>query len=163
MLAQRLVESDPQRVVGILDRLEYYGRIAAATGVPGAQDTISYDSGVIVVEATRGGPKDVTPLIDAFLRIRKCTDGVQGLSIGMIKARILVAAELERTGRIEASERVASSLAGVGAEALEEARRELVAHENESFWEVTDRQINIDWVRPELRPFVEGVVAAAKK
>jgi hypothetical protein len=39
---------------------------------------------------------------------------------------------------------------------LADAGRDLLTQEERSFWEVTDRQLNLEWVPPEGRPHLQG-------
>ena len=163
-LAERLVETDTAHAVAVVDHLEYYSRMAAAIGVSSALDIIGYDAGAVVVEATRLGPEGVMPFVESFLRIRRsASEDVSGLSGGLLKARVIVAAELEAAGLTAAAGRVEATLATVDRKNLEVARRELLDHDVESFWEVTDRQINLDYVRPALRPFATAVIEKSGK
>ena len=99
-------------------------------------------------------------LITTFLSIGHAAYGDESKppSAGILKARVLTAARLASAGLDAESKRIESSLHPLSEAARRMLRTELLGDVPEHFWEVTDRQENLDWVPEETRLYVEEIV-----
>ncbi len=148
--------ADPAAVVEMARHLAYYGAMAARAGMPFAHDLVSYDLGAVVASAAQRERPELVPLVDAFLAAGDVRDE---LTAGVIKSRLLAAASLRAAEHPLLAEHVEASVRGAARDLLERASEDLLSEETpRSFWEVTDRQLNLDWVAPALRPVLRDVV-----
>ena len=167
LVAEVLWEKHPGRAGVIARHLDYYGRAAAQAGIPFAQDLVAYDLGALISHAVqadraaRRDPKELDDLLSVFLALERpaSPSGQPGVSAGMIKARILLAARLERLDHHLRAGRIEASFSALHAGALRSAGADLREGSEESFWEATDRQQNLDYVEPSLRDFVEAILS----
>jgi hypothetical protein len=167
-LAESIWRKMPDVVVGMMKHLDYYGRSASMAGIEFAYDLVAYDMAEIAIYTARAKNHSPAPIVEAFLKIRspRACDVDKGPSIGMIKAGVKMAVELSALNEPVLAARVEEALSHAEACLLEQARRDLVDTTDESFWEVTDRQRNLDFVEDEKRPaviaMVERIIAKAK-
>jgi hypothetical protein len=75
----------------------------------------------------------------------------------VVKAKVALGGFFEEMGLDAERKLVAANLRGVPREALEAAERDLVAAER-SFHEVTDRQVNLEYLGPERRKHAQAFV-----
>jgi hypothetical protein len=82
-------------------------------------------------------------------------------SVRLTKSQVLLAAFF--AGKSMEAERVAvlGAILRASAAHIETARAAMLATEDPVFWEVTDRQKNLDHVAPERRAAVEKILAEA--
>ena len=140
--------------------LGHYGRYALANGVAFVPQFMAFDLGTIVIRAAeRDSP--ATPALLAELLALKHLAGLEPLLL-IVKAKAIAGGSLLEQGRVAEAERLRGNLADVPEEALVQAERELMALADNSFWEVTDRQVNFEWVPPERRPAVQKFFALVR-
>ncbi len=158
-MAERLWEAYPRKVLQIGTYLDYYAGMALAADLPFAHDLVAYDLGHILTSVEPKQP-EYGQLLELYLKRPKPVkdNGNHGLTEGLFKARLLTAARLHERGNHEAAEQVEQGLKEL-AVALPKATGERLLEETEEFfWEVTDRQQNLDYVPPSTRPFVREVL-----
>jgi hypothetical protein len=68
-----------------------------------------------------------------------------------IKGKAVVGGRLLELGREQEVQAVRQALAEVPPDVLRRAEQELLSLKDRVFWEVTDRQVNFEWVPPERR------------
>jgi hypothetical protein len=162
LLAIRLYEAHPGLSVRIARHLDYYGGRAARMGLAFARDLAHYDLGAILAYAALFDLPEIEALVDVFLRDapREGGPAPEPLSPGMLKARLILISSLLDQRRGELAARVEQSLRGQPASVLRIARDELLGEEvEECFWEVTDRQMNLDYLPRAQRTHVAGVLS----
>lgn len=141
-------------VVAAVRRLDLYGRRAAAAGRPFAHALVAYDVGRILVSAEEGSAH-YADLLTAFLSIGAHPDRAGEAPHRLfVKARAVTAARLAASGRERAGEAVFVSLRDVAPEVLRGAVDEVLGISDPWFWEVTDRQENVDWLPPAARAWL---------
>jgi hypothetical protein len=141
-------------VVVAVRRLDLYGRRAAAAGRPFAHALVAYDVGRILVSAEEKSAH-YADLLTAFLTIGAHPDRAGEAPHRLfVKARAVTAARLAASGRERAGEAVFVSLRDVAPEVLRGAVDEVLGISDPWFWEVTDRQENVDWLPPSARAWL---------
>ena len=76
----------------------------------------------------------------------------------IVEARIKLGAMLLAAGKDEAAARVRASLEGIEADVLQKSAADLLGAAR-VYHEVTDRQVDVRWIAPELRGSVDRFVA----
>lgn len=159
-VAERLWEAYPQKVLQIGEYLGYYARMALEADLPFAHDLVAYDLGHVITSVEPKEP-EFSLLLELYLNPRNPTDGNldSGITAGLFKARLLTAAKLLERGNRGAAERIVRSLKEIVGQIPKFTGEQLLEETEEFFWEVTDRQQNLDYVPPAARPFVREVLA----
>lgn len=154
-LMRRLLGTHPDSVRAMVGYLGYYGRTARQLGLPFIHELASYELAELCETACLEGlPADTAGLLDAVLAM----EGVED-SAGLVKSRVILGSFfLERKLEAPAS-RVVASLAVVPGPVVEQARRELLETERRVFWEITDRQVNFDYVDPSRKARVAELLS----
>lgn len=158
-LAAQLWRSRPAAVVEMLRRADQYGRRAADADVVFAHALVAYDFGRVLVAAD---PKDrgYADLLRAYLATGAGRpDELHRL---FVKARLVTAARLGAADRPETAATLLSSLDSVPDAVFHSAADEILGTEDPWFWEVTDRQENLDWLAPEARRWLTRTAAGRK-
>ena len=153
LMARHLWRRYPDRVLQIGERLRYYARMAEKSGLPFAMDLIAYDWGGVLAGVSDDRP-EFEDLLNSFLAIK----GQDGLSTGVFKARLVTAARLRQRGAHRAADHVENSFRGVDAELIRATCGQLLADADPYFWEVTDRQHNLDYVPPETKQHIQRIL-----
>ena len=158
--------------------LGHYARYALANGVAFVPQFMAFDLGQVAIRASeRGRPLTPTPLppegergrgegaAAAFLTELLELKHFAGLEplLMIVKAKATTGAALMDLGRVAEAERLRANLADVPEPVLAQAERELLALQDPSFWEVTDRQLNFEWVPLEKRPTLQKFFALARR
>jgi predicted membrane protein DUF2254 len=160
LLAIELWETRPALVVRIARYLDYYGRMAATLGMGFAQELVAYDLGAVVAHAIVHEKPWADPLFKVFLQIRRpgTPSVAMGLSPGLFKARLILAATLMEGRRLDLASQIEKSLIGVPRDLVHQAREDLLGDVEECFWEVTDRQVNLDYLPPSRKGHVAVIL-----
>ncbi|MCZ7685339.1 MAG: hypothetical protein M5U28_43790, partial [Sandaracinaceae bacterium] len=79
----------------------------------------------------------------------------------VLKAKLMLGGFFVERGEDEAASRVTEHLRDVSTASLRRAEKDLMQAER-VFFEVTDRQINLEWLAPERRPHVASFVRASR-
>ncbi len=153
LLASDLLRDYPKVVVDIAEHLRYYAGFARFQGMAFVYELAAFDLMSVVRAAFEKKAQTRTELLERFLAFES-----DKASVRLTKARVVLAAALS-SGPFEAeAERVRETLRASPREMLAEAGRSLLGTTDPVFWEVTDRQLNLDYVEPELRPHVARVL-----
>jgi hypothetical protein len=165
LLGIELWPSRPALVVRIARHLDYYGRMAAMAGIGFAQELVAYDLGAIVAYAVAHEKPWVELLLKVFLQMRRpgAPSVAAGLSPGLFKARLILAATLMEGRRSDLVGRIQQSLLGVSMDLVRQAREDLLGDVDECFWEVTDRQVNLDYLTPSRKQHVASILEWVEK
>lgn len=155
-LARELLRARPETAAAIAGYLKYYAELARATGVPFVCELIGYDLAQIVEWAYEVGSDRRAALLETLLAIEPLTDG--RASLRLTKAKVLLAAYFLEHGCEPECERVLAACGRVPAPLLRQIEKDFQETTDREFWEVTDRQVNFDWVAPERAPSVHDVM-----
>lgn len=139
----------------------HYSQIALATGMAFVTQLVAFDLGVVVMQAfARKSP--AAPNLLACLLELKHRAGVDPVPL-IVKAKAIVGASLAADPQGSASaEQVRENLSDLPEETLHQVEQDLMKLDDRSFWEVTDRQVNFEWVPPERRPAVQQFLATVR-
>lgn len=175
MTAINLVAQRPDQCVVMAKRLGYYAHMAGETGLAFARDLMAYDLGRVIeaaaselqpppLETTPSQPPGITPdrlgqLVDHFLAVSDLPTH-RGTAPGLIKARLITAAGLRYRGCLDAASRIENTLAKSHSQETKRLGQQLLTQTDAYFWEVTDRQQNLDYVPAKLLPHLQEIIDA---
>ena len=152
LMALHLWDPYPERVLQIGKRLCYYAEIAEKTELPFALDLIAYDWGVVVA-----GVADRRPEFDELLQSFLAVQVRSRFQPGIYKARLIAAAQLRQKGFHKASDKIEKSFKSKDADLIRPVLDQLLIETDPYFWEVTDRQQNLDYVPPEIKKHLHTI------
>ncbi len=155
-LAVDLLRERPLMALQIGRHLKYYAEFARWQGMAFIYELVAADLGGLVESAYEAGAPtraDLLAVLDSFE-----TDKA---AARLTKSRAILAAYFESKGLAAEAARMRSCLERTDPPLLEAARAHLLATDDPVFWEVTDRQRNLDYVEPVRRAAVRRVLEAA--
>ncbi len=138
-------------------RFHGYAQQAAGAGIAFATQIAGYDLGWLALEATKRESAAADDLLGEVLAFRHGTAPEPLLLL--VKAKFILGAGLLECGHRVQAERVAANLRDLPPALLSQVATELVEQTQRAFWEVTDRQVNFEWLSPEHRAFVPQFAA----
>lgn len=153
-LAEQLSER-PNVVRDSARHLAAYAMDARKAGVHGVSSFAAFDLAEIAIHTQETGSSVASDVLEAALSVGWTGATHENM---IVEARIKLGAMLLSLGKDEAAERVRRSLADVAHDALRRCADDLLAADR-VFHEVTDRQVDVRWIPPELRASVEKFVA----
>ena len=145
----------PDTLRSIARGFHYYGDVARSAGLDFVEDMAAFDLGFVVRRAYDEKSPMARAVLDEELAISHVRKGVVAPLI--VKAKLILGAYFLQTGRAAEAALVRADLAGVAPDALASAERGLLAAER-SFFEVTARQVNFEYVAPERREHLQAFV-----
>jgi hypothetical protein len=151
LLARDLVDR-PRFLEEIGRRFRGYSELAEAAGLDFVPQLAGFDLGWVVCRAYEAGSPAAPNLLGELLALDHRA-GRRGL---LVKAKLILGGHLLGQGLQAEAGRVRDTLADVPEAVLAGAGRDLLTQEERSFWEVTDRQLNLEWVPPEGRPHLQA-------
>jgi len=131
-----------------------YALEARRNGLGAVPSFAVYDLAAIVVDAHEASRDAESELLDATLSIGWVGTTPEDM---IVEARIKLGACLLALEDETGVARVKASLAGISKPELERCARELLRAPR-AFHEVTDRQLDLRWIPPDRRPFVDKFV-----
>jgi hypothetical protein len=155
LLAKDLRER-PQLLKDILFYFRYYADSARRTGLAFVAQLAAFDTAYIVRRAYEIDSSVKDELLAEVLALEHIRDGE--LDRFVIKAKIVLGGFFLEHDLEGPAQRVASNLVDIPSEVLQRAERELLEADR-TFFEITDRQLNLEWVAPARRPHVQAFVA----
>ncbi len=155
-LLARDLEDVPDRQREIARHVRFYAASARAGGVPFIQHLAAFELGFIVRRAYEEGGEAARDLLDHALAIPH-REGDARIPM-VVKAKLKLGGFFVQRGLAAEAKVVADDLADVPASELRAAEQELLSAER-SFFEVTDRQENLDYLKPERRAPTQRFVA----
>ncbi len=150
-LAEKLITSRPWLVRKIAFYFSYYALEAEKAGLDYVVETVAYDLNILNQKAWDEGMEGAEEVLDTFLRLaeeleeRGLTRGLHGVR----KMYAILGSHFLLNGNSGLAHRVASKLSSVPPEELRAIRDEILSVTDPSFWEVTERIINFDYIDPE--------------
>jgi Predicted membrane protein (DUF2254) len=152
ILAEELLEDDPELVLAIAYYFTYYGQVARDMQIGFVVDSTAHDLGSLVRHAWERKASIADRLLDTFLRY----DGAG--SLGVTKAQAILGSYFVMTEQAGAAEQVRDRLRSLDPARRERLGRELLAVRREKYWEVNERRMNMEYVpddqREKLREFL---------
>jgi hypothetical protein len=140
--------------------LGHYAWVALANGVAFVPQFLAFDLGVVAAHAFERKSPAAPALLEELMGLKHFA-GLEPLPV-IVKAKAITGGTLLDMGRSAEAERLRANLADVPQDTLDQAERELLALDDPSFWEVTDRQVNFEWVPPERRPSLQKFFALVR-
>jgi len=157
-LARSFLAGDAATAAEIAKHCQYYAEFARWQGMPFIYELAAYDLVDLVDAAYESGSSARRDLLDRFLSFE--TDHA---SVRLVKAQALLAGALRERKLAAEATLVETAIARADVDLIEKARRELLATTDAVFWEVTDRQRNLDYVPPDRRAAVKQVLDDAAR
>ncbi|MCE9634608.1 MAG: DUF2254 domain-containing protein [Planctomycetes bacterium] len=148
-LAVEMLAVHPERSLQIAKHLRYYGEVARQPGISFVYELAAADVAAIVEAAFAVGSPAAA---DLLLVLRAFRDAEA--SPRLAKCEAALAAALRATGHEDEAKQLHSDLRSARRSDLEAARKDFASTEDSVFWEVTDRQSNLDYLAPERRAAV---------
>jgi hypothetical protein len=155
LLAKELREK-PQLLHDIVFYFRYYAEGARRNGMVFVWQLAAFDVGYIVRRAFEGECHGREKILDEALAIDHMPGGEVDQYI--VKAKLVLGGFFLEKKLPEMSDRVAKALEDVPRSALATAEKELL-DADKIYFEITDRQLNIEWIAPERRPHVQAFAA----
>ncbi len=156
LVAQALLELQPERAARVAFYLDYYGHQAARMGIPYLLNVVAYDLAEIVDQAYRMKVPNRAEILNLFISLDRDETSLAELG-GVVKAHIILAAKMRAAGEKEVDRRLVRELAKIRRETVETAFQEVQEAREETFWEVADRRRHLDHVDASLRPAIDDL------
>ncbi len=158
-LARGLVDR-PELLVEIGKHFTYYASMARTYGMVFAPQLAVFDLGFVTRRAyERASPSAASLLADVLSLPHRTGDDVHSMAV---KAKLLLGGFFVRYKHTEEADAVRANLADVPRAEIVKAETELLAADR-SFFEVTDRQLNLEYVPPERREPLQEFCATLGK
>ncbi|HEY1550784.1 MAG TPA: DUF2254 family protein [Kofleriaceae bacterium] len=126
----------------------YYGVMARTYGMVFAPQLVLFDLGFVTRRAYERASPAARDLLDIVLGLPHRTgDDVHSMAV---KAKLILGSFFVSRELIEETAIVRQNLRDIDRDQIARAERELLAADR-SFFEVTDRQLNLEWIPPERR------------
>jgi hypothetical protein len=155
-LAIELLTARPRRARDIARHMRYYAALARLQGLPFVHDLAASDVALVVEAAYECASPAAAGILEEFREFRG-----ESSSLRMVKTLAAVASWLTSHGHHQEGCAVAADLRRSTKGELEAALRDVAAATDPVFWEVTDRQTNLDYVPPDRRPHVLALLEDA--
>jgi hypothetical protein len=157
-LARDLFGTHAGTALAIGRHIKYYADFARMNGLAFIYELACYEIASMLEWAWDRKVPARRELFDILLSF----DAIPG-SVRLARAKTIAGAMFRERGAEEEERLLAEHLAGLPKGLLEQALRDLLSTTNPIFWEVTDRQTNIDYIpeprRTHAAAFVAGVLA----
>lgn len=154
-LAVDLLATRSEHVVEIGRHFRYYAGLARDAGMTFIQELTAADFAEVVRAAYERDAVVAPRLFDAFTALCE-----EGRGPRFAKSQAMLHASLEALGRQEECARLRRLLTTARTEDLQTATADIEGTGNPVFWEVTDRQVNLDFVPEGERENVLAVLDA---
>jgi hypothetical protein len=154
-LARDLFRTHEDLATDIGRHIKYYADFARVSGLAFIYELASYDLESIVEYAYRQEAAGRRELIEVLLSFDAAPSSVR-----LVKSKLIAAGFFRESGLGEEEALVRRHLATTPEPLLDQAARDLLETMNPVFWEVTDRQTNIDYVDAARKHAIRGVLEA---
>jgi hypothetical protein len=150
----------PEMLKQISHRIRHYAELAQAAGLGIVPQIAGFDLCWIISRACERRSPAVSDVLSQLLALKHRAGGEPLLLL--IKAKVILGAYLMEHQLDAEANRVRANLRDVPSDALETVETDLLSLTESSFWEVTDRQVNFEWVPPERRGHVRAFIASLR-
>jgi len=151
-LVREILSSEPALSLECARHFKYYAEFAKFSGLPFIYELTSYEIGELVKWAYARRCPSREEMLALFLKF----DGTAA-SARLAKSRAILWTFLAAQGLTAEADRVRASLLEVPASILESARADLLGATERAFWEVTDRQVNIDFLEDDAKALARSL------
>lgn len=163
LVARDCGEGRPELLKQFGNYFRYYSQSAAQNGMPFVSQFVSFDLSWIVRRAYESKSPAASKLLDDLLVIDHLA---YGKVVAMVaKAKILLGGFFVEAGQTEEADRVRKNLSNAPAAELAKVGQDLLEVQERCYWEVTDRQVNFEWMAPErrekVRAFLDSLLGRA--
>jgi hypothetical protein len=153
----------PELLIRIAQYFRYYGEVAAVAGMEFVRQIIAFDLMWLVRHAYQRRSEAAPALLQILLDLHHhAANDPRRL---LVKAKVILAGFLLQNGLAQEADRIKENLQGLPLAVLAAIEHDLLTLTERSFWEVTDRQVNFEWVAPEsrgsVRSFIDSLRLAA--
>ena len=142
----------PDLLRGVGKRFRGYAEQAAGVGIAFATQIAGFDLGWLTLEATKRNSAAADQLLTEVLSFSH-GNPQQPLTL-LVKAKFILGSGLLERGHAAQAQRVADDLKDLPVAVIAKICDELVEQNERAFWEVTDRQVNFEWLSAEHRAFL---------
>ena len=156
----RDVLDDPLAVRKIGQYFRMYANTAGHSGLSFAAQMAAFDVGWLVRRAYQVKSPAAADLLREVLSFEHEAGGKPQPLV--IEAKLILGAGLNQAGFGDAANQVRDNLRDVPVATLDQVERNLLGQTERSFWEVTDRQVNFEFVPADRRPFLQQLVAEVR-
>jgi hypothetical protein len=149
----------PELLMRIAQYFRYYGEAAAVAGLEFVRQIIAFDLMCIVRHAYQKHSAAAPGLLQILLDLdHHAANDPRRL---IVKAKVILGGFLLQNDLEKEAEPIKENLKGLPLAVLSTIEHDLLTLTEHSFWEVTDRQVNFEWVAPEcrgsLRSFIDSL------
>lgn len=152
-LAIEMLSARPNRSREILRHIRYYAGLARVQGLAFVYELAAADVASVVEAAYAAKTATASDQL-AELREFRISEG----TVRLVKAAVTLAAWLRSAGFAAEADLVRADALRTRVEDLEAARRDVSTTDDPIFWEVTDRQANLDYLPPDRRARVVAML-----
>lgn len=156
LLAQHLGEH-PEHVRDITHHMASYALDARRAGLTLTPSFATFDLALIVVDAYKRKLPVAPDVLARTLAMPNDSNGVREPLV--VEGKLKLGAALASMGEQAAAAQVRAALQGIPADELARMKKDLLGARRQ-FHEVTDRQVDMRWVRPDERPALEEFVTS---
>jgi hypothetical protein len=154
LFAQKIVEERPEVALEVAGHFKYYADFARFQGMNFVYELVGYELGHVVEAAYTAASPGARPLFDAFLAFE-----TGGANLRLVSGLAVVAGWFEGHDGFDEERRLLRvAFDSVPVALIERARQSIAVAQEQAFWEVTDRQVNLDYVEPERRALVVALL-----
>ena len=153
LLAIDLLSVRPVRSLEIARHLRYYAGMAQHVGLDFVNELAAADTAALVMAAYDRAVPEAGAILDVLVAHCEASGGVR-----FVKAHATLGAYFSLQGHEKERRRMVASLVSATSDQVETARRDIFETVDPIFWEVTDRQTNLDHVPQPLRNAVLSVL-----
>jgi len=152
------LKGDDDFVRRIAEFLRNYAVVAEQLGQDFVSQVAAYDLCHVVEVAYDVGSASADHALDQLLGLPNRRDGK--VLPARVKSKLVAAGHLREHELDEPLERVRKSLLDVPIDAVERAAVELGSVDQQIYWEITDRAVNMEWTAEPCRQAISEFVAA---
>jgi Predicted membrane protein (DUF2254) len=160
LLAGDLLEH-PELLKQIAQYFRYYCEQAAAAGLEFVGHIVGFDLMWIVRQAYEKHSAAAPELLENLLELNHHADNDRRRLL--VKAKVILGGYFVQNGLATEAGRIKENLRGVPLAVLATIEHDLLTLTERSFWEVTDRQVNFEWIAPECRDAVRSFIDSLKR
>ncbi|MCB9730034.1 MAG: DUF2254 domain-containing protein [Deltaproteobacteria bacterium] len=156
-------------VIEVASRLRFYGRLALASKGGFVLETAAHDLCDLLQHMHATGSAAHDAVLDIFLDLDREPEDEEAALVeqGVRRAQVKLATYYLARGEQECAERIADDMRGDRTHRLRAVRDELYALVDPEWWEISNREVNWDYLPPDQRafllPFFAGLGVAAPR
>ncbi len=155
------LDNHPMLLKLIAQYFQYYSDLAVAAGLIFVRQIVAFDLSWIVRHTYARQSPAAPALLACVLELNHNSTIDPHWMI--VKAKVILGGCLLQSGHEKEANQVKENLGGVPLPVLATVENELLTLTERSFWEVTDRQVNFEWIEPEHRDSVKSFIDSLKK